>query len=70
MLKVIDINKSGRLPIMDKPPIERVKVIEQHLSTVKHKQSHLFIYADSVRITPERLLNALIDIKNRHKEDK
>ena len=55
---------------MDKPSITTENTKEQSNAIVKHTD-HLpsSVYAESVRMTPERLLNAVINNHDRHEEE-
>ena len=55
---------------MDKPSITTENTKEQSKAIVKHTDPlSSSVYAESVRMTPERLLNAVVNNQDRHKED-
>lgn len=55
---------------MDKPSITAENTKESSKTAVKYTDSvSSSVYAESVRMTPERLLNAVVNNQDRHKED-
>lgn len=62
--------QNGRLLKMDKPSITTENNRELSKSSVKLTDPlSSSVYAESVRITPERLLNAVINNHDRHEEE-
>ncbi len=55
---------------MDKPSITTENNRERSKTPVKHTDPlSTSVYAESVRMTPERLLNAVINNHDRHEEE-
>lgn len=55
---------------MDKPSITTENNWERSKTPVKHTDPlSASVYAESVRMTPERLLNAVINNHDRHEEE-
>lgn len=62
--------QNGRRLKMDKPSITTENNREQSKTPVKLTDPlSSSVYAESVRITPERLLNAVINNHDRHEEE-
>lgn len=55
---------------MDKPSVTTENNRESSKTTVKHTDPlSSSVYVESVRMTPERLLNAVINNHDRHEEE-